>query len=192
MISMCNAQKFLKLKLDFVTCEIHVGYHVWISDDIMLHLCSLFIVAFHSCNVAIFHVRMLMWINDLWFFYMISYYILWKISNLLKKGVMFLVALVCPSVCLFVCKQIYSTSYKQIAMKFLGLVWGSTRNIYTIFGVDLGFWLGPTGLFFTLPMHSRWKLTSIRRCSGGITEPSTNNLLVFMLKIARHREASRV
>ena len=24
-------------------------------------------------------------------------------------------------------------------------------------------------------MHSRWKLTSIRRCSGGITEPSANN-----------------
>ena len=53
-------------------------------------------------------------------------------------------------------------------------------------------WLGPTGLFLASPMHSRWKLTSIRRCSGGITEPSSNNLLVFMLKIARHREASRV
>ena len=53
-------------------------------------------------------------------------------------------------------------------------------------------WLGPTGLFLASPMHSRWKLTSIRRCSGGITEPSANNLLVFMLKIARHWEASRV
>ena len=48
--------------------------------------------------------------------------------------------------------------------------------------------LGPTGLFLASPMHSRWKLTSIRRCSGGITEPSVNNLLVFMLKsIGKHR-----
>ena len=30
--------------------------------------------------------------------------------------------------------------------------------------------------FLVSPMHSRWKLTSIRRCSGGITEPSANNL----------------
>ena len=46
--------------------------------------------------------------------------------------------------------------------------------------------------FLASPMHSRWILTSIRRCSRGITEPSATNLLVFMLKIARHREASRV
>ena len=30
--------------------------------------------------------------------------------------------------------------------------------------------------FLALPMQSRWKLTSIRRCSGGIIEPSPNNL----------------
>ena len=30
--------------------------------------------------------------------------------------------------------------------------------------------------FLASPMHSPWKLTSIRRCSGGITEPSGNNL----------------
>ena len=30
--------------------------------------------------------------------------------------------------------------------------------------------------FSASPMHSQWKLTSIRRCSGGITEPSANNL----------------
>ena len=30
--------------------------------------------------------------------------------------------------------------------------------------------------FLASPMHSRWKLTSIRRCLGGITEPSANNL----------------
>ena len=30
--------------------------------------------------------------------------------------------------------------------------------------------------FLASPMHSRWKLTSIGRCSGGITEPSANNL----------------
>ena len=29
--------------------------------------------------------------------------------------------------------------------------------------------------FLVSLMHSRWKLTSIRRCSGGITEPSANN-----------------
>ena len=29
--------------------------------------------------------------------------------------------------------------------------------------------------FLASPMHSRWILTSIRRCSGGITEPSANN-----------------
>ena len=38
------------------------------------------------------------------------------------------------------------------------------------------FCLDPTGLFSASSMHSRWKLTSIRRCSGGITEPSANNL----------------
>ena len=51
---------------------------------------------------------------------------------------------------------------------------------------------GPTGIADASPMHSRWKLTSIRRCLRGITEPSANILLVFMLKIARHRKASRV
>ena len=67
------------------------------------------------------------------------------------------------------------------------------RSALSYVARDLGnLWLGPTGLFLASPMHSRWKLTSIRRCSGGITEPSVNNLLVFMLKIARHREASRV
>ena len=30
--------------------------------------------------------------------------------------------------------------------------------------------------FLASPMHSRWKLTSIRRCSGDITKPSANNL----------------
>ena len=30
--------------------------------------------------------------------------------------------------------------------------------------------------FLASPMYSRWKLTSIRRCSGGINEPSANNL----------------
>ena len=30
--------------------------------------------------------------------------------------------------------------------------------------------------FLASLMHSRWKLTSIRRCSGGITKPSANNL----------------
>ena len=30
--------------------------------------------------------------------------------------------------------------------------------------------------FLAFAMYSRWKLTSIRRCSGGITEPSGNNL----------------
>ena len=29
--------------------------------------------------------------------------------------------------------------------------------------------------FLASLMHSQWKLTSIRRCSGGITEPSANN-----------------
>ena len=44
----------------------------------------------------------------------------------LAKEVMFLVALVCLSVCLFVCGQHYLQSYKRIGMKFIGEVLGST------------------------------------------------------------------
>ena len=36
-------------------------------------------------------------------------------------------------------------------------------------------------VFLAFAMHSRWKLTSIRRCSGGITEPSANNLNSWVL-----------
>ena len=64
--------------------------------------------------------------------------------------------------------------------------------IQVLTGLSVAYASVPLGFFLASPMHSRWKLTSIRRCSGGITEPSANNLLVFMLKIARHREASRV
>ena len=46
----------------------------------------------------------------------------------LAKEVMFLVALVCLSVCLFVCEQHYSKSYERIGMKFYGRVLSSTRK----------------------------------------------------------------
>ena len=45
---------------------------------------------------------------------------------LLCKEVMFLVALVCLSVCLFNCGQHYSKSYERIGMTFYGGVLGST------------------------------------------------------------------
>ena len=41
-----------------------------------------------------------------------------KLITSLAKEVMFLVALVCLSVCLFVCEQHYSKSYERIGMKF--------------------------------------------------------------------------
>ena len=46
----------------------------------------------------------------------------------LAKEVMFLVALVSLSVCLFVCGQHYSKSYERIEMKFYGRVLSSTRK----------------------------------------------------------------
>ena len=46
----------------------------------------------------------------------------------LAKEVMLLVALVCLSVCLFVCGQHNSKSYERIGMKFYGGVWGSTMK----------------------------------------------------------------
>ena len=46
----------------------------------------------------------------------------------LEKEAMFLVALVCLSVCLFVCGQHYSNSYERIGMKFYGGVLGSTTK----------------------------------------------------------------
>ena len=46
----------------------------------------------------------------------------------LAKEVMFLVALVSLSVCLFVCGQHYSKSYERIGMKFYGGVLSSTRK----------------------------------------------------------------
>ena len=46
----------------------------------------------------------------------------------LAKEVMFLVALVSLSVCLFVCGQHYSISYERIGMKFYGGVQSSTRK----------------------------------------------------------------
>ena len=52
--------------------------------------------------------------------------------------------------------------------------------LYMLFGISF---LGNMCLmprshwaFLASLMHSRWKLTSIRRCSGGINEPSANNL----------------
>ena len=46
----------------------------------------------------------------------------------LAKEVMFLVALVSLSVCLFVCGQHYSKSYERIGMKLYGRVLSSTRK----------------------------------------------------------------
>ena len=46
----------------------------------------------------------------------------------LAKEVMFLVILVCLSVCLFVCGQHYSKSYELIGMKFYGRVLSSTSK----------------------------------------------------------------
>ena len=56
----------------------------------------------------------------------------------LAKEVMFLVALVCLSVCLFVCEQHYSKSYERIGMKFYGRVLSSTSKNWLNFGGDLG------------------------------------------------------
>ena len=56
----------------------------------------------------------------------------------LAKEVMFLVALVSLSVCLFVCGQHYSNSYERIGMKFYGRVLSSTRKNWLTFGGDLG------------------------------------------------------
>ena len=56
----------------------------------------------------------------------------------LAKEVMFLVALVSLSVCLFVCGQHYSKCYERIGMKFYGWVLSSTRKNWLNFGGDLG------------------------------------------------------
>ena len=53
----------------------------------------------------------------------------YMIFTSLAKEVMFLVALVSLSVCLFVCGQHYSKSYERIGMKFYGgRVLSSTRK----------------------------------------------------------------
>ena len=61
-----------------------------------------------------------------------------NIITSLAKKVMFLVALVCMSVCLFVCGQHYSNSYERIGMKLYGRVLGSTMKKGLSFGGDLG------------------------------------------------------
>ena len=61
--------------------------------------------------------------------------------------------------------------------------WGALDH-WTIRYLPSAWWLLLMALshwaFLASPMHSRWKLTSIRRCSGGITEPSANNLVVLV------------
>ena len=65
-----------------------------------------------------------------------------NIITSMAKEVMFLVALVsmsvCLFVCLFVCGQHYSKSYERIGMKFYGRVLSSTRKNWLNFGGDLG------------------------------------------------------
>ena len=61
-----------------------------------------------------------------------------KIITSLAEEVMFLVALVSLSVCLFVCGQHYLKSYERIGMKFYGRVLSSTRKNWLNFGGDLG------------------------------------------------------
>ena len=61
----------------------------------------------------------------------------WIVISLAKE-VMFLVALVSLSVCLFVCGQHYSKSYERIGMKFYGRVLSSTWKNWLNFGGDLG------------------------------------------------------
>ena len=56
----------------------------------------------------------------------------------LAKEVMFLVRLVCLSVCLSVPGQHYSKSYERIRMKFYGGVLGSAMKNWLNFGGDLG------------------------------------------------------
>ena len=46
----------------------------------------------------------------------------------LAKEIIFLVALVCLSVCLFVCGQHYSKRYERIGVQFYGGVLGSTMK----------------------------------------------------------------
>ena len=60
----------------------------------------------------------------------------WLITSLAKE-VMFLVALVSLSVCLFVCGQHYSKSYERIGMTFYGRVLSSTRKNWLNIGGDL-------------------------------------------------------
>ena len=77
-----------------------------------------------------------------------------------------------------------SNSWRIYYVLFYGIVWRSRFLLLCSFTYSSCWvpvyicvlWLGPTGLFLASPMHSRWKLTSIRRCSGGITESSANNL----------------
>ena len=54
---------------------------------------------------------------------------------------MFLVALVCLSVCLFVCGQHYTKRYERIGMEFYGGVLGSTMKNWLNCDGDLGKWL---------------------------------------------------
>ena len=62
----------------------------------------------------------------------------WHTITSLAKEVMFLVALVSLSVCLFVCGQHYSKSCERIGMKFYRRVLSSTMKNWLNFGGDLG------------------------------------------------------
>ena len=63
---------------------------------------------------------------------------MYYIVTSLAKEVMFLVAFVSLSVCLFVCGQHYSTRYERFGMKFYGGVLSSTRKNCLNFGGDVG------------------------------------------------------
>ena len=70
----------------------------------------------------------------------------------------------------------------NLKKKFHGWGWQQGRGCKCISSVYFCVLNNPSYLmarshwaFLASPMHSRWKLTSIRLCSGGITEPSANN-----------------
>ena len=65
-----------------------------------------------------------------------------------------------------ICQALLPTKHRQWFVK----IWASGKCSPTSI-MPRSHWA-----FLASPMHSRWKLTSIMRCSGGITEPSANNL----------------
>ena len=119
-------------------CGLH-GLQNTIIYAAILHIPLVIAPYFHKNRIN-YHNCILINVAMILYWVIVTFVLAHKVYFIasLAKEVMFLVALVSLSVCLFVCGQHYSKSYERIGMKFYGRVLSSTRKNWLHFGGDLG------------------------------------------------------